>query len=580
MVLQIDFQIKMDKNFAQIKGKKDIIETAQSRNHFLLRLQNIARFEVAILTLVDWSEEFLANPSSHPIFTLGSSILSESNKKLLQASSSLPNNEDHKRLFEKNVKIYGYSGENGLILTNFQAVDRIAQAIAHGINEIKAKEFSQAIESFTFIAKNCLSDLLLTGEETVRIFVNSLKDFINDIEAFLLARYYICLELLFLIFVIGALLLRAQYSRIKDNIAVFSSLDLANVKELLDNLVEFRQSIENEEYLEELQFKDLNQRQSTLILDPGRSQAKRTFRKINHQALTRKYFLYAVKLGILIGLLIGLLSKSKLLLRHKIVEIENKVAQVHYSSWILSQTYLCYVSLIELFSEEKLVMIRNQSPYDQAVESMKQVQGVIHKIAKGYFADHDSRYDEQVFKVLFENVCPKNETENDLLYFCQLPQNEGKTINFLNLISNIEYQTNQVLRDYSTSNQTIENFRKFIDQIGGFIFPTIYAQEYLNRHLSSRLSFLFQESVHISIELNALIGIYTGLGIVLTAGLVWFVVFRRIREADNEFKEMLSVFPVSLILQNFKLKNYLKETAASKSFGIFTNRQESNQEVS
>ncbi len=564
LALQINCQVEMGENFEEISEKKDVIEAAQVRNYYLLRLQGIAKYEVYLLKLYKQFNYIPSDVSAHPIIQLGSSILLQSNSKLLQATGFLESNEDRERLFERNVRIYDDpdNATNYMNMTNFEAAGAIAETVARGIGQIWANNLTEAIVSMNFLLKNSLNDLLLTSERTVSIFLNSLKIFRSETENFLLTKYYVGLGLLLMIQVIGVLLLRVQFVRIKKNMLAFANLDLEIVKELLENLIEFRNSVmKGEGNLDDLESEDLNQRQYRLVLDP-KSLAKKIIREVKLQAITRKYILYGLKLAIFIGLLMAILSGYKVVLKRRITEVHEKVSQVYYSSWILSQTYLCYSSLAEIFSVDNSRMIRNQPAYDQAVESMEQVQGVIHEISRGLFSnDGDSSYDPQVFKLLFENTCPKEGAETGLSYFCGLPKNVGKTVNFLNIISNIEYNTNQILRDYHASNKSVAVLNKLIGQINSEVGPSVTAEEILNLELTARLSFLFEERAESAVNQNRKIGIWSDIGIVLIAGLAWLLIFRRVKEVDNEFKNVLSVFPVNLVLSNFKLKSYLKETS-------------------
>jgi len=572
LALQIQCQIKMDSSLTETREKKNIIEAAEFRNHFLLQLQGIAKYEVQLINYYNYYHVSINNSAIHPIMDLGSFTLSESNGKLLQATSSLQNSADRDRLFKKNVRIYDWDNDTSYMnMTNFQAADTLAQTITRAINEIFANQAVQAIASFTFIVKNCLNDLLITSEETVTIFVNSLRIFRNDTETFLFCKYYICLGLLLLVLIIGMLLLRTEYSRLRGNIMAFSSLDTESVNELLENLVEFRQSVENEVYLEGEQSEYLYQKQHLLILDPSRSLKAKPFREFEDQALTRKYIVHGIKLAFITGILVGLFSGYRVLLEHRITEVHKKVTQVYYSSWILSQTYLCYVSLAELFGQETMTVIRNQPAYDQAIESMEQVQGVIHEIAEGYFADDGDNYDDEVYRLLFQNVCEDISDDSYMEYFCTLPPNIGKNINFLNIISTIEYNTNLVLRAYENSTKTSAVLSKLINQINVNIIPSMNAQEIISNELTARLSILFEDTVKDSISRNVLLGVWTDIIIVLTAGGAWLLVFRKISEVDNEFKSMLSIFPFSLILMNYRLKKYFQETS-KENFAMITKR--------
>jgi len=567
--LQLDSGLKMNDNFSDAQAKKDVIQAAELRNYLLIEIDDLVRYEVQTLTTFLNSGAGIPDLSILPYLVIEAKILGETNHKLLEATSSL-DNEDRERLFKRDVKIYDtyFHDENPVYinLTNFEAVDAISVAINRGFSFAVANDANGIVQALKFVLRNSVNELLLRTEDTVEIFIKSMGEFEKSSQSFLLSRFLVNFYLLILSLVIVTVIIWIQYRKEKQNILAFSRLSTEEAGIILEKLIEFKKSVEDETYYakEKKRYEDKPGGGAALSSSPGlkdvKNKMKKGHREVRYQGTIRSYMMHTMKIFVFVVILLGIFSLEFNVMKKKVELVYTKLAQLHYSNWMLGRISMLYVSLIELLAEEEMIIVRNQPAYDQVIESLAQVEDIMNTITSGYFSDGEGNYDAKIFPLLFGDICAPI-TDPMYLYFCTSLQKDSKVFTYVNLLSNMRFYSQLYFQAYIASNKTLPELIMINSEAGLELLGPLLTLQGATKSISGRLNEIFEESIAEAKKQNTMICVVLDLLLVVAVGMIWFSILRVIRESDNKFKNMLSIFPHNYILSNFMLKAYLKKTS-------------------
>ena len=160
--------------------------------------------------------------------------------------------------------------------------------------------------------------------------------------------------------------------------------------------------------------------------------------------------------------------------------------------------------------------------------------------------------------LLFENQCAR--ITITLADICWNMIKEQNTAGFVQLTTYVEFALNDFKNRFDASDRSNEDLKAFQFETQNTLAPNIVIVQLLGLLVLEGLNIDLQDNIEESLDRNTVV-----LGLLCTAAvvislLIYYIIFRKVREADTQFRRVLQVFPANLILSNFNLKSYLIKT--------------------
>ena len=248
----------------------------------------------------------------------------------------------------------------------------------------------------------------------------------------------------------------------------------------------------------------------------------------------------------------------------------SQLEQMNYSKWMMAKIDVTFTTLIELIVNTDIAQIGNQpasAMFQSNFESLVQIQKTI---TSGFFEQQqDGEYDPFIQSLLFGQAC--HYLTGFALSNCLKVQNDGQNLNYATLLSNLQYYMMIVHDKYLASDKTESTRQSLRLEAFGLPFSNLMAVNDLNQLISAQIIKNFENSVTTANRDSQVLLIVLTVILLVVIFLLWKSVFIKIREVDNQFKNVLRVFPPELILSNFLIKQYLKKTSKDSFNSILNN---------
>ena len=487
------------------------------------------------------------------------------NKKIIEGLSFL-NNDVKEWIFMKDIRIRGsFDDRQGepYYVTQFHAIDLIttaSQAITSGSNPYT----SQMANLFYFINTNSLDDFIYKNSAMKDLFlelVNNEKDFFEWVIFLCLVItpiLLVCVAMVF-IFIMGI-----HYIKEREYLLAFIKLNPKKIESVKNSLKNFEKGLVNEE---EFGYKTSMNIFKSLITVPkyeqeSHSKMKHKAQKINYKTIKSKYRIYMLKMTIYVTVLIALLIANYLTAESIKEKIYRKQYQLQFANEISNIATVSYeTSSYMILSNNTLNVSRENALITQRKQAVE-IKNILEQIPT-VFQEEDQSIDSEIQNILFYDTSCKGLTES-ALYYCGLLSNTFKQrTTLVSCLGLLETSVNTKIRKFvnfedksnmtaliSLANSDLELY------LPSFIIVAAQSQliaNILDKALSKYISEAYDQRL--------LFLIFFSVCMLLVSFMIWSHILSKLREIDNDFKELLQVFPSTLILSSFLLKMFLKKTS-------------------
>jgi len=567
-VTQIQLKTTIDSTVEDLTVKKDVLSNTQERNFYLVLLEALFRMGYNInserLTAVDlgpvgaYIEDFLIVAAS------GLAELGKINQALLINTNSM-DKESRNNLFLKDVKVYDNyfdsSDQSYVTFTSFQATEAIVQ---NGL-KIVAENFNltKASDQFHFIFRNSINDLLIKNEDISAWALRSLNEQKDDIET--VVDTYMISEIVALGFV-GALfsiIIWKQYLREKTNMFAVTKLNTAKVEQVMQNLYQFKRSLETERRLDEDEIVE-SKRASKVISagkGKGKEHQKREHMKVpKYSGLRNRYYRFTGELFVFIVVIIGLVLINSFVDRDSINFFQSKENQLDFTDRMKSRIFIDTITSQELLAVDgDIAEIMNTKCSEYILTAIDDLANLRVQAAAVY-KDSDGTTNPKIREILYTNGCNSipGYANNG---FCGYIESQGVQTGLIYLLDKMELMVSNIQQRYELSDKSKEALVA-IQRTDYTLFTFI---ELLLAGQCSTISELlnadFEDETSASLSRRNAVLIVFAVLMILLCILIWVYVLKKIKEADNQFKIVLKSFPAGLVLSSFILKRFLIETS-------------------
>jgi len=574
LTVRTAFLIIIMNNHLTLNDRKDIVINAETKNYYLANAQQLARslwnFKVGdpdVATDTLGSLEFLLQ--------IAIDGLADANDAIRIATSNV-NPKDRASLFLNDVSIYDNyfdsPDQTEMTVTNFQATEIIIAALDKIILDTST-DVTNSSYLYDFIYRNAVNDLLVTSQDTATIYFKTLNDLSRQDKNLEISRFVLSVVVAIGLSLIFTLVVLFQYRREVQMMEAFIRLRSLEVMTVYQRLEQLQSILQNEYYWKEETLVDQTYSYKTAFLKDHETKRKATAgaksKEANSIGVARKYQFYLLKIFLAFVILLSLyiftftqgISVNK--------SLQGQLEQLNYSKRMMARIYLTFSSLVEVIATNDLAQLANQPASTTLETSFENMIDIQKTINSGYFEETSGDYDPQIQNLLFGQAC--DYLTGFSLANCLAVQNQGKKLNYAALLSNFQYYSAIIYNEYLASDKTQSSLHSLRLETFQIPFQNLIALNDLNKLISTQLIKNFEDCIistnHKSIAyLSILISVF-----LVTIFLLWKTVYTKIRELDNQFKNVLRVFPPEHVLTNFLVKQYLKKTSNDVFSSVLNN---------
>ena len=556
IIIKITTKINLDTSTQNLKAKKDVLNSAQTRSYMLTFL------EPSLRTILDLTQGRLTGADSGyylplPFYTQRTLDwiieLAALNNNLLSNTSAL--DQDARRiLFNSDIGIfetYYFDVEQEFTTLNtFDATNWISE-MTLGILQQMNVDATVVKPQIRLISRNCMNDILEKEASVSEIFLQSVRDQSDNVLLIVKTTQTIILCLVGSITIAFICFIIKLYYENKNKMHALLKLNNSDVRSLMANLNKFKAVLENKKELGEVVgiLETSHQKDKGSLQDNKKK--RETTKKPIDTNFCRRYILFGCKLGLFVVFIAGSVLLSSLNSKSFISDLSTKQDQMHYVNWIRTRGNVAMIACQNIFYLDGLQTIEN-IPTLEALDSLiSQISSVINQLPK-ILSEGDPKYQSEVDNILFVDGCKELAVPGPIL--CNTIRGYGYQTSFIQLLSTFGEQISEMKQQYMSSIQSYEALRAI--QLKHYILTGA-----LNYVLTAQ-STLLAQIINDSYEETLINGnarrkntvVLTSVFIALIATILWKVVFKRLQNSNNYFRRLLMVFPPQLIMSNFQLK--------------------------
>ena len=549
-----------------LQGRKDLMINLEMENVLVIDAQRYIQILSGYISGEqdenDYNAEF-KTPSLLSLLSSDISEMSEFNQNFLKDMETL-DASNRERLFIKDVKIFynsfGDSDETFTRFTIIEAIQKMLELESKAVGLAKVT-LSDALTDFNLIMRNSLNDFLVKNQERIDAILNSSDS--NKSKAFsqLDSNWIATLVGMTCLAVLYSGMIAKQYQREKQNLVAFTKLNPKRVKNLESKLTAFMTTIENEEELKPIQSvdessytKDGNLRIESLNSQNGKGEDR---------GLILKYALYIVHFMIALAVVMVFVSVSCIQARNAISDLNSKLYRLMFVERSMSRINLAMAVPIELLAGNDTTLVENKYPSVELANMIAEL-NTIQNSFLGYFDSSGSSDSAFVNEILFEDACAPLEKNTNQYQSCQQLKkglDSGYSSGFLQFIDYLREVLKNVQSEYQGSDKGTSSLAELQKEYINDELAPFMVMRPINTMLVAELDWQFEKQIEKSQRQNNLLNALLYVFIVVICIGLYFSLLKKIGESDNEFKEVLRVFPSSLIFSNFILKSYLRKTS-------------------
>ena len=570
---QLYLKLAMNSDLNIREARKDIIRNAELRNDLLVSIQRYMRYLSDVITgrLVGDELGLYDQPVSYFVTLIRADLseLSDINAELVSATADLQE-EYREDLFLANVRIYesdyGDAEQIYYEMNNFQATNEIVEA-GLKVVELAESDPDKALEYAQFIFRNSLNDLLLRSIEISTLFVTSLERQNNDIlDQFFLA-FTAGLVLCAAVIAYSVLVIGAQYQTEKRNMYIFTRLSQHRIKGYQTDLVRFKRVLQdNQDGEESINLDTLPHGKSLNSTKQGGFDAK-DVKKLrmgshiqqpsNHQGIFNKYLVHVMKMVTLILVIMGMLVLHYQIEINGLDDIHSKLNQLYFTDSLRSTLNRALYTSQELLIMNTTTLILNQSPLVRLEEALDEIKELRTEITNE-FTSVDSEYSDLISEIIFTDGCQY--LSGFSKQGCEVLSGINTKLSVMDTSSALDLGVSERYRRYMSSDKSYAALKEI--QVSTFlsaVAPNIVLSEETTL-ISTLLNTGYDSEIDKIKERSDIVWAAVCIVMLCVAVTAWFIVLKKVRNTDSEFKNVLQTVPPSIVLANFMLKAYLLRT--------------------
>ena len=546
--------------------KKDMLNYAQLRAFYVARITiNCRGGFLAIDGEIDPTRFHDAGLTSK--VTLASlkvyyTNLVEANKGIINGIDSLDSSITQK-LFEKNIRIYG-TYANSLDssyedVTSFQAIDHYANAL-RALFLLDDYYSQQAHDARNFIFRNTLNDFFVKDNEITSIFKNSVSLGKNYFESAVRLCFIVTPISLTSILILLVLIIWRQYNKENAHMLAFVKLHPASIQDVLKSLTAFKKSLVEEELFESksaaICFDDpafLSQE-----LQPPNYHKKQNIQTIKYHKIHVRYYGYILKAIFYIVILIMFVIWNFVSAQQSTKIIYRRQSELQFANYIGMRVAIPYMAFMELYVTNNTNFVEGRTPMDTLLLGLRDIRTIREKLAET-FSEGDKSYDPQVKAILFDNdICSKLNGISSI--YCRFFESAKQPTSLVPMLALYESMMTAKVSLYQNSDkssipnliaQALVDSSNLLHGYGLIVAESQLLAQVINSNLAASISEASNQ--------RRIILILFAICLSVVSMLIWSQVLSRLREVNNNFKKVLQVLPLNLILSSFLLKTFLKK---------------------
>jgi len=486
--------------------------------------------------------------------------LATANNNIIKLLGSLDDGMP-KSLFTKDVRIFGsihdVEDEEFSMFTNFQAVEKLGVSVRY-LTSLPDAIAPNTTAAYKFIRRNTLGDFLVKNKEVTEIFQESVNDEKSSLNNFVLLCLILNPIALVIVASILSLILWGQYSNEKALMEAFIRLDPNCIKLIAENIKDFKHALVDECRFEEKGLLESFWNQFILVenLKIKSHQSERNTKTIVLGKIQKKYFLFVVQMGIYTAVLIGVLLWNFISVRNSLDVIYTKQNQLQLSNYISETVNIDLMGMVEMFMSNNTFNVSGSSPLEHTIEAVQKIGSLRSQILTD-FEEFDGTYKPILKTIVFDGEeCSVYPGFNE--NYCLFLNNNGILTNLVSLLAFFEsFMTSQLKLFENLSAPSEGDLIVGLYSRAGEMAPATSLLAFIALKINNIVSREMTEYIADTGQKQASIVKVFLVTLIIMSLLIWIKILSKIKEANNDFKKVLQIFPPKLILSSFLLKKFL-----------------------
>jgi len=339
------------------------------------------------------------------------------------------------------------------------------------------------------------------------------------------------------------------------------------MKDILDRIKKFQVRLTDQEDLGKNWYHNLNE-DLNIVKELQSEQRSLGYSKkhethiIKHEKFQRRYYSYIIRVVLCFMLLIAINIWDAISTTNANKVIYNRIETIQYALFVNNRVSSAYGSFPVLFLTNNTLLVEHktalQAIFDSAAEIKKIQNEVIYK-----FKEIDGDYNPAVKAIIFENdpscygATDNNKVNCGYLVVAGQPTNMLSTLSVFQSILANKYQDYLMVQNSTNSSiitaAAYRNIETFLPSFVVLAYETQLIADIIDQKLA--------ETIQETKDHRLFILVIFCLGLLLVSLIIWFFIFKQIREVYNDFKKVLQIFPPGLVLSSYLLKKFLVATS-------------------
>ena len=562
----------MHQGVSDLQVSKKILRMAQARNNYLGTLDATTRFLWTYATEPSSITKFFQGTlMSLPVIIVinryAVGLLETENNNLFKLTSSL-SEEQRGSLFQKDIRMFDVNSTTSLgtytDLTSFQATDRVIEASLKSFT-LALTNIKSAIPYLKFVLNNIMNDMLIKNTKISESFGQSLQDKKDHFEDWITICF--SCSLCFLVFILLGYIyvLYLQANNESNNLFALTKLKPQSIHSLKQDFLIFHDIV----------LEDDDRSQKVSSSDPF-SKIISSSRQARHQQrqfpiykkLWPVYYMSFMKVGLLILILITLFLLNFVLFKRYLNSLSTKASEIYFIEELSSRLGVISGSFLEVTSENDTTILENIQASKSLSNQISQLSEIIQRVSDtlGVEALEESDLTQDI---LYGDACIYLKESPLLVTLCQALANYQKKPGLKNLLSNIESSIKLLYSKFVNSDRSSETLLSLqVEAFNGITTPVFLVLQVLNKLIAEELNSDFENIVSHSQTLNITLTAVILVLIVVESLIIHFLITSRLKQKETQFKQILGLFPASVVLPNFILKSYIMKYS-NQTFNSF-----------
>jgi len=357
-----------------------------------------------------------------------------------------------------------------------------------------------------------------------------------------------------------------QYRIGKENMKAFIKIPSKGVQIIADRLAQFRINLINEESFSNGTAFWVSSRTNNTAQNNEQS-LKKVYEnhKIEYKLFLRRYYKYIARVIVCISVLIAITLWDLVTTRSAIKIIYNRQSQLQYANYISNRATAFHMTSLELFYSNNTAKVEGRLPLDGMDFGIKAIQQ-IQTDAPNKFLEVDGTYNPIVYGILFKSDPKCLRFSPTFVVHCTTLLSRGQPTNMMVVLAGLENLMKNKLQAYKQGNKT--TMAELVNADASALTPLsngiALAEE--AHDIANVMDVSMTEKIEEMQKTKTTIIIVFSIALVVVSLMIWFYIFKVIKEVYNDFKNVLQVFPPNLVLSSYLLKKFLQRTSSGPLF--------------